>query len=123
MPSRSREEASERHTVALATVERHLSRRPTLLQRPKRPARTGRELLERGALRIEGAHIAPLHGLAIVVTLEPAQRKTLRTADVGPMLVDAAFSALVEERTRPFVVRSAGREQLAVMTRDHRGLD
>jgi len=123
VPSRPREERAQRDAAPLAAVDGRLARREALLERAHRPALVRAELFERRALGVERADVAHLGGLTVLVPLQPAQRKTLRAADVGAVLVDAAFPAVVQERAASLLARHSCREELGVMTLDHGGLD
>ena len=121
-PWTAREERAERDARTRSAVEQSLARPEALLERPQRPALVGSQLLERRALGVERADVPDL-GRPVVILLEPPQGEPLRAAHVGPLRVDAARAGRVEKRACTFCVRDPVREQVFVMTLDHRGFE
>lgn len=87
--------------------------RESLLHRSDAPACVGAELLDRRSVLVERADVAQLYGGAIPL-FDPAERQTLRAADVGAIGVDAARAELVEEGARPLGVWHTRGQELRV---------
>ena len=74
-------------------------------------------------ISVEGADVAELDDLVLIVLLEPAQRQSLRAADIGAGLVDAAGAVDVEEGAGASGAWLPGLEQFGEGVADAVGFD
>ncbi len=89
---------------------------------PDRPAVIGRQGLDRLARLVERTNVAELGRVPIVLLLDPSKGKALRSANVGPVLIDSAGVVLSEERAGPFGTRGPVIEKISVATANVVGL-
>ena len=93
------------------------------LGRPDRPALVGGQRLDGLARFVQGTDIPELDRVSILpVLFDPAQGKTLRPANVGPVGVDPARALIAQERAGPCCPRGAVLEKVSVVAANVVGL-
>jgi hypothetical protein len=108
----AREQIPQARSVGpISTLELELAQ--TLLRRPDRPALVGRQVDDRNPMLVERTDVAQLDRVR-ALAFDPAQRQSLRSADVRAIGIDPTPALRVEEGAAAFGARDSPLEEPGV---------
>ncbi len=87
------------------------------------PAVLWRKFLDGCSSLIERADVTHLDDVPVLILVHPAEGQALGPADVGPVLIDAAVSCLIQERAGAFCMGCSVLQQVGMMLPDVLRLD